>query len=495
MTNRRQVFGLLLGGMLTFSATVTPAWAAQYNYIINDPLAGATLTAGVDHDFWVPWIGPSGIGGASETGYFSISNNGLVMGSFHANLGLGPNWTASKWAFEGDFRVSLFFETSPYTGGYGNRLQAFIFEMAAPCGALVWPSGYGGIWMGYAPPPATNYYPLSYSEAAYFLFVKAGNTLTIYKGDINGVSESDTQVFFGNYFNPAGQFLFGMGTGGPNSGWLRAKDVVIETEGLVACDGTTAIPDKWLATASVVNDHFLSYKIKRTKGAPEWVSREVLLKDQFLEGVFVVEEPKELLNPADKNDEGIGDFDTHLLSYEVEEQEELGDFQLQDILVENQFGALTVDVGNPKRLLVPASMSRSDPLPPPDPNSHNVDHFLCYEIENDDDDESHDGNDEADAPALQVLVQDEFNPDARLFDIKQPEWLCNPVDKNGEGIKNPDNHLICYRAKPSKGELKHEKINGLFINNQFGQSQVDTKKETNLCVPSTETLSEPGGIP
>ncbi len=248
-------------------------------------------------------------------------------------------------------------------------------------------------------------------------------------------------------------------------------------------------------------DHFLSYDVKTTKKTPKFEEREIFLKDQFLEGLFRVEKPEELLNPADKNGEGISDFDSHLLSYKVKERGDLGHFRLAGILVENQFGSLIVDVEEPDRLLVPASKSLSELLSPPDPSAHNVDHFLCYKIQDDDDDDDH-GHDSKDSsesrdedseekdnhPTIQVLVQDQFDNAPRLFDVKQPKRLCNPVDKNGEGIKNPDNHLLCYKVKPAKGERKHEKIKGIFVNDPFGPNQVDTKKEKELCVPSTKTL-------
>lgn len=102
--------------------------------------------------------------------------------------------------------------------------------------------------MGYGSPSPELYYPLEYNDAAYFLIVKAGGTVTIYKGDTEGVTEDPAnQVFFGDYLNPAGQFLFGLGTGNPNSGWMRVRDVVIDTEDLLACDGSTPIPPEWNA--------------------------------------------------------------------------------------------------------------------------------------------------------------------------------------------------------------------------------------------------------
>ena len=60
-------------------------------------------------------------------------------------------------------------------------------------------------------------------------------------------------------------------------------------------------------------DHFLSYEIKRSKGEPRFERREVFLTSQSTEGFFNVEKPVALLNPAEKDGEGINDPDTHLL--------------------------------------------------------------------------------------------------------------------------------------------------------------------------------------
>jgi hypothetical protein len=220
------------------------AVSATYNFQITDPMMGASLTD-LNTVFWEPWIGSPGNAGASEQGYVSISDEGLVLGSFNVNLGVGPGWVP-KWVLDGDFRVSFFLEISSNPGDfYGNRLTAYVNEMAPLCGALN-PNGFAGLWMGYSGPPTGTYYELSYNEAAYFLFVKEGETITIYKGDSLGVTEGpDNQVFFGNYLNPEGQFVFDLGTGNPNSGWMRVRDVVIDTEGLLACDGSTPIPPEW----------------------------------------------------------------------------------------------------------------------------------------------------------------------------------------------------------------------------------------------------------
>ena len=86
---------------------------------------------------------------------------------------------------------------------------------------------------------------------------------------------------------------------------------------------------------------------------------------------------------------------------------------------------------------------------------------------------------------LQVTVADQFDGTARTFDVKKPTHLCLPVDKNGEGIQHPDSLRVCYKVKPAKKQPKHAKRTGVFLGNQFGTEQLDTVKEDELCVPSS----------
>ncbi|MBI4763905.1 MAG: hypothetical protein HY787_04790 [Deltaproteobacteria bacterium] len=231
-----------------FIITTVASANNQYNYIVMDPLRGNDLASGINHDFWEPWNPPGG----TEAGYFSISNDGLVLGSFSVYLGILPGPQLTKWALAGDFRVSFFFESSPNPGGYGNRVSVNIYETVPDeggqqCRGLVYPDGFGGLWTGYAAPESYTYFDPGYGAAAFFLFVKAGNTLSIYRGNTSPVTEDLAhRVFFGSYLNPTGKYLFMLGTGNPNSGWIRVRDVVIETQDLVACDAVTPIPVEWL---------------------------------------------------------------------------------------------------------------------------------------------------------------------------------------------------------------------------------------------------------
>jgi hypothetical protein len=80
-----------------------------------------------------------------------------------------------------------------------------------------------------------------------------------------------------------------------------------------------------------------------------------------------------------------------------------------------------------------------------------------------------------------------------LSDVKKPKSLCTPADKNGEGIRNPVDHLTGYQIKVATGELRHVPISGIHLNNRnYGAEVVATIKEEFLFVPS---LKNPLALP
>jgi hypothetical protein len=94
-------------------------------------------------------------------------------------------------------------------------------------------------------------------------------------------------------------------------------------------------------------------------------------------------------------------------------------------------------------------------------------------------------------PILGVSIDDQFIDDpGKKFDLKQLSRLCTPVKKNEEAsINNPEIFLLCYKATVAKKEPKHDPQKGAHLHNQFGQEQVDTILEAELCVPTTEVES------
>jgi hypothetical protein len=220
-------------------------------------------------------------------------------------------------------------------------------------------------------------------------------------------------------------------------------------------------------------DHFLCYQAKSARFTP--VSG-VHLVDDFEDVTADVVKPKTLCPPANKNGEGIFDDTIHLESYLIRQSPR--HVRRGHVEVDDQFGQLFVDTVKADLLLVPTAASTAESPSPPDPQSHDVDHYKCYRIKV-----------TSGTPrfqkGVQALVADEFTSPAKRFDVKKPRHLCNPVDKNGEGLNHPDVRLLCYQVKPAKGEPRAQG-HTLFVNNQFGPGAMYTIRERELCVPSVK---------
>jgi len=100
-----------------------------------------------------------------------------------------------------------------------------------------------------------------------------------------------------------------------------------------------------------------------------------------------------------------------------------------------------------------------------------LDHYQCYKLKKD------------------VIV---FPPFANTLDqfaannveIKKAFLWCNPVDKNGGGIRNDIDHLLCYKIKaPNLNPKPH--VQSV---NQFGTQTLFAKKPFVLCVPGNKTI-------
>ena len=98
---------------------------------------------------------------------------------------------------------------------------------------------------------------------------------------------------------------------------------------------------------------------------------------------------------------------------------------------------------------------------------------------------------------LRVSLSDQF--ESGQFDVKSPAALCNPADKNDEGINDPLTHLRSYKIEPVPGQTPHARRTGIRIQNQFHPAQgdllVDTIKPDRLLVPTATSLTQPAAPP
>lgn len=105
-------------------------------------------------------------------------------------------------------------------------------------------------------------------------------------------------------------------------------------------------------------------------------------------------------------------------------------------------------------------------------------HFKCYQI-----------LDWTEWKPIKVELKDQFGTSIAV--AVEPRLLCNPVDKNGEGIPAPESHLVCYEIQDDP-QGPTERVKEVMIGNQFQQGPLWVGSASLLCVPSDKSY-EPRG--
>ena len=78
-------------------------------------------------------------------------------------------------------------------------------------------------------------------------------------------------------------------------------------------------------------------------------------------------------------------------------------------------------------------------------------------------------------------------------EVKKPVAICPPADKNGEGMLDPVTHEEAYSIT---SELKHARLSGVIVTDQFGTLSLNTVKADRLLVPTNKGLgAAPAGPP
>ena len=221
-------------------------------------------------------------------------------------------------------------------------------------------------------------------------------------------------------------------------------------------------------------DDFLLYKISLAATFTPVLGVHLV---DFDDANFDLLRARRLGTPADDGAHGTVDPATHLMAYTI--RTSAGSprhVPRTNITVSNNLGIDThVDTIRPDLLLVPSAKSLTSQPPAPDPQSHNLDHYKCYRVRI-----TH-GMPRFPERVTQS-VSDQFISPAKTLKLKKPRHLCTPVDTNGSGVKNPTVYLMCYLGKGSPRTPRHS---GVFVNDEFGPLQLNTIRETELCIPST----------
>jgi CSLREA domain-containing protein len=150
-----------------------------------------------------------------------------------------------------------------------------------------------------------------------------------------------------------------------------------------------------------------------------------------------------------------------------------------NVELEDQFGTIHVDVGNPRWLLSPTLKILEPSAPPGPPALVNppVDDFLCYDIS---------PNAGAFPTHQNVSVQDQFlTSTVRL----RARWLCTPVNKNGEDPTAPmhEEQLTCYRQLPPLQQPASPTF--AWVRPPTGPERLRVRRRLMVCVPSVIKLT------
>ena len=205
-------------------------------------------------------------------------------------------------------------------------------------------------------------------------------------------------------------------------------------------------------------DHFKCYKAKSRSG---FTPRVVTLADRFGTRSVMLARPDTLCNPVDKNGEGIVDATAHLECYRPKRAASAG----TTVTVANQLGVQAFGLTRVRSVCVPSELEGVASV-------LGIDHFQCYRANHG-------------APPLAqraVMLGDQYETKNTL--VRTPDTVCTPVDKNGEGMKNPTVALACYRIKDMPGQPRFGRRNAS-ITNQFGNETLTAVKARTLCVPSS----------
>ncbi len=227
-----------------------------------------------------------------------------------------------------------------------------------------------------------------------------------------------------------------------------------------------AVPTQKEGHAKPVDlDHYLLYFVEN----PEYQNVYVNLTDQWGGEEVLVQEHAFFANPVKKTYKGnvtdILNPEVHVVAYWIS----AAPFGTV-ITVDNQFGNQTLDVWDPYWLIVP-SEKVVPPVPP-------LDHFKCYNVWNA-------------TPVMEFVdVMDQFGEYLSVM-VLEAEWFCNPVDKNGEGMTNPDNHLTVYNISTGM-------IPGWWnvtVDNQFGLQKLTVYGPVALAAPTWKLYPNSHGHP
>lgn len=248
---------------------------------------------------------------------------------------------------------------------------------------------------------------------------------------------------------------------------INSKDQFKEQPLQIRQSEMLAVPSEKITVETPQLDHFKIYKAEGMQ-----CNINVLLKGQFddQEKAAKLTNLIYFANPTDKFHSqwktAIIDSNAHLNWYTlIQRQPE----PRRAIRFKNQFGQHSVEIKNPRGLLVPAQKTSHKGSQFPE----TLDHYKCYDITTINL-----------LPQLPVVtLKDQFGVDENL-QVMKPRFFCVPVSKNLPGtnpigkIVNEKDHLVIYDITPRDYKKKFR------TKDQFREQSLVATQSVMLAVPT-----------
>lgn len=110
-----------------------------------------------------------------------------------------------------------------------------------------------------------------------------------------------------------------------------------------------------------------------------------------------------------------------------------------------------------------------------------VDHYKCYKAK----------KVAGSAVFVERIVTLDDEVESKVTRVVKTTEFCNAVDKDGQGIADPNAHLQCYHIKDAPGQARFAQTN-VTVDNDFGDAQpLVLKKAKRVCVPAGQDGAAP----
>jgi hypothetical protein len=230
------------------------------------------------------------------------------------------------------------------------------------------------------------------------------------------------------------------------------------------CDGAGNCDQSHIDICVPPIPHYQCYEMPRE---PFVEVQGVSAVDRLGASQLTIVRPKRLCNPANKNGEDPSALTNpnHFTGYIIKQTPHF--VPVSGVQITTQLGQVTAKLTKPDTILVPSAKDLTGP-PAPLANPA-VDHLMCYKVA------------KAKQRATGIAVDDQFGH--IVLDVKKPFRLCIPVNKNGEGILDPTQNLLCYKIRQTSSPF-FRGLSPIFINNQFEASQISVDHLRELCLPA-----------